>query len=78
MEKEIRMPKYGMSMLEGEVVTWFFTEGDQVNEGDEILEIQENKAVHTITSKYSGILQKILVNEGESAPVGEVLAIISN
>jgi pyruvate dehydrogenase E2 component (dihydrolipoamide acetyltransferase) len=77
MAKEIRMPKFGMSMLEGEVVTWFKKEGEQVKTGDELFEVNENKAVHTVVSKHDGILEKIVVKEGESAPVGAILAIIA-
>ena len=78
MVKEINMPKLGMSMLEGEVVKWLIKEGETVACGDDIVEIIENKATHTIGEVDSGILEKIVVHEGERAKVGEVIAILSD
>lgn len=78
MAKEICMPKYGMSMLEGEIVQWRIKVGDRVTKGDDIAEITENKAVHVLQALDSGILEKIVVNEGEIAKVGEVIAVLSD
>lgn len=78
MAKEICMPKLGMSMLEGEVAKWHIKEGDMVNKGDQIVEIMENKATQTIDALDSGIVEKIVVKEGETAKVGAVLAILTD
>jgi pyruvate dehydrogenase E2 component (dihydrolipoamide acetyltransferase) len=78
MSKEICMPKYGMSMLEGEIVQWLIKAGDKVAIGDDIVEITENKAVHVLQAMDSGILERIVVNEGEIAKVGEVIAVLSD
>lgn len=77
MSKPIYMPKYGMSMQEGKIVTWFVNEGDHIESGDEIAEISENKAVHTLTAKVSGTIEKIIVNEDEVAKAGEEIALVA-
>ncbi|HHZ02760.1 MAG TPA: biotin/lipoyl-binding protein [Tissierellia bacterium] len=76
MVHEVYMPKFGMSMVEGEIAKWLVKEGDKINKGDEIVEIAENKAVHTVEALVSGTLEKILVEEGEVAGVGEPIAVI--
>lgn len=78
MAKEICMPKFGMSMLEGEVAKWLVKEGDKVTKGDDIVEIMENKATHTVQAMASGTLERIIVNEGETAKVGAAIAILSD
>lgn len=77
MTQEICMPKFGMSMTEGEIGKWLIKEGDKVNKGDEIVEIIENKATVSVQAMVSGTLEKILVNEGEIVAVGEAIAIVS-
>jgi len=78
MSQEICMPKFGMSMLEGEIGKWLVEEGDKICKGDDIVEIIENKATHTVQAMVSGRLEKIVVNEGESAAVGETIAVVSD
>lgn len=78
METEINMPKFGMSMVEGEVVTWFKKEGDAVEKGEAVLEISENKAIHEVNAMAAGVLKSILVQEGETVPVGAVLGLITS
>lgn len=78
MTQEICMPKFGMSMLEGEIGKWLIKEGDKISKGDEIVEIIENKATHTVQAMVSGTLEKIVVQEGEVASVGEPIAIVSD
>ena len=76
MATEINMPKCGISMTQGEIVTWFKEVGDDVEEGENVLEFKENKAVHQVAARASGVLKEILVQEGETAKVGAVLGII--
>jgi len=78
MKQEVCMPKFGMSMLEGEIGKWLIKEGDKVNKGDDIVEVIENKATQTVQAMVSGTLEKIVVSEGEIAAVGETIAIISD
>jgi pyruvate dehydrogenase E2 component (dihydrolipoamide acetyltransferase) len=77
MTQEVCMPKFGMSMLKGEIGEWLVKEGDVIEMGDNIVEIIENKATHTVPAMVSGTLEKIVVKQGESAKVGEVIALIS-
>lgn len=75
--QEICMPKFGMSMQKGEIGKWLVKEGDAIQSGDNIVEIIENKATHTVQAMVSGYLEKIVVKQGESTLVGEVIAIVS-
>ncbi len=72
----ITMPRLSDTMEEGTVATWLKKEGDKVEEGDILAEIETDKATMEFESFYSGILLKIAIGEGESAPVDEVMAII--
>jgi len=78
MAKEIAMPKFGMSMLEGEIVQWLVKVGDKVTKGDDIVEISENKAIHVVQAMDSGILERIVVDEGDTAKVGETIGILAD
>src|SRR5690606_5961807 len=72
----ITMPRLRDTMTEGTVATWLKKEGDKVEEGDILAEIETDKATMEFESFYSGTLLKIGIGEGESAPVDAVLAII--
>lgn len=72
----VKMPKYGMTVEKVKVQTWFVEEGDTVEPGTELVEVSENKATHTLESKVSGTVEKILVQEGdEVAPGTELVSI---
>lgn len=77
MDVVVHMPKFGMTVSEAKVETWFVEEGDNVDLDMDLVEVSENKAVHTIKSKTSGVVTKILVQEGAMAKPGTDLAIIS-
>ncbi|WP_310992814.1 pyruvate dehydrogenase complex dihydrolipoamide acetyltransferase [Aequorivita marina] len=72
----ITMPRLSDTMTEGTVATWLIKEGEKVEEGDILAEIETDKATMEFESFYSGTLLKIGLNEGESAPVDDMLAII--
>ena len=72
----ITMPRLSDTMEEGTVSTWLKKEGDKVEEGDILAEIETDKATMEFESFYSGTLLKIGIPEGESAPVDQLLAII--
>ncbi len=78
MIKNIIMPKVSEVMEVGTVITWLKKEGDWVNKGEPILEIEVEKAVMELESEKEGYLRKILVKEGETVPVGTILAYISD
>ncbi len=72
----ITMPRLSDTMEEGTVASWLKKVGDAVEEGDILAEIETDKATMEFESFYSGTLLHIGIQEGESAPVDEVLAVI--
>ena len=72
----IRMPRLSDTMEEGTVASWIKKEGDKVEEGDILAEIETDKATMEFESFYSGTLLYIGIKEGETAPVDAVLAVI--
>jgi len=72
----IKMPRLSDTMEEGTVATWLKKVGDKVEEGDILAEIETDKATMEFESFYSGTLLYIGIQEGESAPVDTVLAVI--
>lgn len=69
---EFKFPDIGEGIAEGEIVKWFFKEGDTVKEDDVLCEVQNDKAVVEIPSPVDGTVQKIHVGEGEVATVGNI------
>src|SRR5579883_2364994 len=74
--KTVEMPKMGDTMEEGKILHWLKREGDTVKKGDMLAEVETDKVNIEIESFFSGTLRKILVNEGESAPIGASIAYI--
>ena len=72
----ITMPRLSDTMEEGTVARWLKKEGDSVNEGDILAEIETDKATMEFESFYSGTLLKIGIQEGSSAKVDALLAIL--
>ncbi len=72
----INMPRLSDTMEEGTVAKWFKKVGDQINEGDILAEIETDKATMEFESFYQGELLHIGLEEGKSAPVDSLLAII--
>jgi pyruvate dehydrogenase E2 component (dihydrolipoamide acetyltransferase) len=72
----VKMPRLSDTMEEGTVATWLKQEGDQIEEGDILAEIETDKATMEFESFYEGTLLHIGVAEGETAAVDSVLAVI--
>ncbi|MFD0932477.1 pyruvate dehydrogenase complex dihydrolipoamide acetyltransferase [Psychroflexus salinarum] len=72
----VTMPRLSDTMEEGTVAAWLKSVGDDVEEGEILAEIETDKATMEFESFYSGKLLHIGIDEGESAPVDDVLAII--
>ena len=70
------MPQMGYDMHEGTVVRWLKAEGDEVQVGEPIAEIETDKAVVEFESTAAGVLSKVLVQEGTSVPVGDPIGIV--
>lgn len=73
---EILMPKLSDTMEEGKILKWLKQEGDKIESGDIVAEIETDKADMEFEVIDDGILLKILAPEGSTAPVGELIAVI--
>ncbi|WP_378178088.1 pyruvate dehydrogenase complex dihydrolipoamide acetyltransferase [Aquimarina sp. SS2-1] len=74
----INMPRLSDTMEEGVVAKWLVKKGDKINEGDILAEIETDKATMEFESFYEGTLLHIGIEEGETAPVDKLLAIIGD
>src|SRR6266568_9248355 len=77
MASRVIMPKLTDSMEEGVVVKWQKAEGDHVDSGDVLAEIETDKAVMDLEAFASGTLRKILVAEGTTVPSGALIGVIA-
>jgi 2-oxoglutarate dehydrogenase E2 component (dihydrolipoamide succinyltransferase) len=73
---DVIMPRMGETVDEGTVNEWFKEVGDQVAEGEPLLEIGTDKVDTEVPAPVSGTLTEIRVQEGETVPVATVLAVI--
>ncbi len=76
MDYEVLMPQFSDTMERGKIVKWLKREGEYVEKGETIAEIEAEKAIMELQSFRSGILKKILHGENEEVKVGKVIAII--
>jgi pyruvate/2-oxoglutarate dehydrogenase complex dihydrolipoamide acyltransferase (E2) component len=76
MASSFKLPDLGEGLTEGEVARWLVAEGQEIGEDDPLVEIQTDKATVEIPSPYAGTVLRILVAEGEIAPVGTELVVI--
>src|SRR2546430_17641400 len=77
MAKDIVMPKMGYDMTEGKLLRWIKHEGDTIDKGEAIAEIETDKVNIEVEAFDSGVLQRVLVQEGDTVPVGERIAILA-
>jgi pyruvate dehydrogenase E2 component (dihydrolipoamide acetyltransferase) len=76
--KKVEMPKMGDTMEEGKILHWLKTEGEQVKKGEMLAEVETDKVNIEIEAFAGGVLRKILVGEGSSAPIGAAIALIGS
>lgn len=76
MAYKIKMPKFGETMEEGTITNWYVDEGDEIERGEPLFEIETDKSVLDVESEYEGVLLKKVAEEYDSIPIGEVVAII--
>src|SRR5918995_6837572 len=76
MATQVIMPKLSPTMEEGQISRWLKKEGDKVSMGEPLAEIDTDKATMEMQALANGVLRKILINEGESAPLGQLIAVI--
>jgi 2-oxoglutarate dehydrogenase E2 component (dihydrolipoamide succinyltransferase) len=76
MTEEILVPELGESVLEATVIRWLKAEGDAVQAGEPVAELETDKVNLEVGSEWSGVLAEIRVDEGEDVQVGDVLAVV--
>ena len=73
---EVNMPRLSDTMQEGTIARWLKKAGDEIKKGDILAEIETDKATMDLEAYEAGTLQQILVQEGETVPIGQAVALI--
>lgn len=76
MASYIVMPKLGLTMIEGTISSWLKKEGDYVTKGEPLIEVTTEKITLEVEALETGVLRKILVEEGTTVPIQEPIGII--
>jgi pyruvate dehydrogenase E2 component (dihydrolipoamide acetyltransferase) len=76
MDVEVIMPRLGQEMTQGTIVEWYKKEGEQVEEGAPLFQVDTEKATIDVEAEVSGTLKQILVGLDKEVPVGQVVAIL--
>ncbi len=77
MATKVVMEALSPTMEEGRLVKWTKNEGDVVKSGEILAEVETDKAVMELVARGDGVLRKRLINEGDTAPVGQLIAIVA-
>jgi len=75
---DVLMPQLGETVAEGKITKWFKSAGDAVKPGDNLFEIETDKVSMEVPSTTAGVLSEIRVPAGDVAPVGAIVAVISD
>jgi pyruvate dehydrogenase E2 component (dihydrolipoamide acetyltransferase) len=76
MANQLTLPRLGQGMESGTIVKWLKSEGDTVEKGEPLYELDTEKVTQEVEADASGVLLKILAGEGEQIPVGKAVAVI--
>ena len=77
MSTEIRVPTLGESIVDATIANWLKKEGDTVQSGEALVELETDKVNVEVNAEQEGVLQKVLKHEGDTVAVGEVLGVIA-
>lgn len=77
MAVKVIMPKLGLTMVDGTILKWLKNEGEKVEKGEPLVEVQSDKSSFEVESSASGVLRKILAVEGAVVPITYNIAIIA-
>jgi pyruvate dehydrogenase E2 component (dihydrolipoamide acetyltransferase) len=75
--ESLTMPKWGLTMTHGTVTEWLVDEGDEIAIGDEVCEVETDKATSPVEAQVGGTLRRRVVAEGDVVGVGGVLAVLA-
>ena len=77
MAVEIKMPQWGMTMKKGKITRWIKNEGDKIQKGEDLFEVETEKITNIVESIASGVLFQVIVPAGETVAVKTVVGIIA-
>ena len=75
---EVSMPRLSDTMQEGTITRWLKQPGDEIKKGDIIAEVETDKANMEVESFDAGVLEQVLVKEGETVPIGQTIAVVGS
>src|SRR2546428_1606423 len=75
---KVVMPKLSEAMESGKIIKWLKKEGDRIQGGDILAEVETDKADVEMEAFGAGVLRKILVPAGETAPIGALIGVIAD
>ncbi len=78
MSVEVRVPTLGESIVDATIATWHKKEGDLIQRGDVLVELETDKVNVDVPAEQEGVLQKVSKQEGDVVAVGEVIAVIED
>lgn len=74
----VKIPKLGLEMEQGTLLEWYFEEGDTIEEGDVIAEVESEKSIGEVDAREDGVLRIIDLQEGETVPPGTPIGIVAD
>jgi len=74
---QVKMPQLSLTMTEGTIGRWLKREGETVSKGEPLYEVETDKVINEVDAPASGVLRRIVVPEGGSAPIQGLIAIIA-
>jgi pyruvate dehydrogenase E2 component (dihydrolipoamide acetyltransferase) len=75
--RALTVPKWGMSMEEGEILEWHVKPGDKLSPGDQLVDIETSKIVNTAESPAAGTLVRIVGEIGQTLQVGQIIGVLA-
>lgn len=76
MEREVRVPKWGLTIEQVRIVSWLVKPGDQVEEGDALCEVETEKSSADIEAPEDGTVVRLVAEPGAEVPVGQPVCVL--